>query len=121
MTVSDHSAQERTPGVEREESRANVLSYTVGLLFAVLLTVMSFFVAQTDLLWAPGIAMGLVVLAFAQIGVHLVFFLHMGTGTDNTNNIIALTYGVWIVFLVIGGSCWIMFNMNANMLMPHGG
>jgi len=108
--------RERTPGVEAEESRANLLSYTVGFVFAVVLTVMSFAVAQTDLLWAPGIAVGLVVLAFAQIGVHLVFFLHMGSGPDNTNNIIALTYGVWIVFLVLAGSGWIMFNLSANMM-----
>jgi cytochrome o ubiquinol oxidase subunit IV len=116
MDGSDIPLRERTPGVEQGESRADVLSYSVGFGFAVLLTIASFVVAQTDLLWAPGIAMGLVVLAFAQIGVHLVFFLHMGTGTDNTNNIIALTYGVWIVFLVLTGSCWIMINLSTNMM-----
>ena len=71
--------------------------------------------AQTDLLWPPGIAVGLVVLAIAQIGVHLVFFLHMGSGPDNTNNILALVLGVLIVLLVIGGSIWIISNLNANM------
>jgi cytochrome o ubiquinol oxidase subunit IV len=116
MDGSDIPLRERTPGVEHGESRANILSYTVGFGFAVILTIMSFVVAQTDLLWAPGIAVGLVVLAFAQIGVHLVFFLHMGSGTDNTNNIIALTYGMWIVFLVLAGSCWIMINLSANMM-----
>jgi cytochrome o ubiquinol oxidase subunit IV len=88
----------------------------VGLGLAVALTIMSFVVAQTHLLWVPGIPVGLVVLAFAQIGVHLVFFLHMGTGTDNTNNILALAFGLLIVFLVITGSCWIMFNLGANMM-----
>ena len=116
MAGSEPMLHERTPGVEREESRANVLSYTVGFGLALLLTVMSFAVAQTDLLWPPGIPVGLAVLAFAQIGVHLVFFLHMGSGPDNTNNIIALTYGAWIVFLVIAGSCWIMFNLSAEMM-----
>jgi cytochrome o ubiquinol oxidase operon protein cyoD len=116
MDGSDIPLRERTPGVEQGESRANILSYSVGFAFAVILTIMSFVVAQTDLLWAPGIAVGLVVLAFAQIGVHLVFFLHMGSGPDNTNNILALTYGVWIVFLVLVGSCWIMFNLSANMM-----
>ena len=116
MDGSDIPLRERTPGVEQGESRANILSYSVGFAFAVILTIMSFVVAQTDLLWAPGIAVGLVVLAFAQIGVHLVFFLHMGSGPDNTNNILALTYGVWIVFLVLAGSCWIMFNLSANMM-----
>ena len=77
---------------------------------------MSFAVSQTDLLWSPGIPVGLVVLAFAQIGVHLVFFLHMGSGPDNTNNIIALDLRRVDRLLVIAGSCWIMFNLSANMM-----
>ena len=107
---------DRTPGVENQEPTANFLSYTVGLGLAVLLTIASFVVAQTNLLWAPGIPVGLVVLAFAQIGVHLVFFLHIGTGPDHTNNIVALAFGLLIVFLIIGGSCWIIANLNANMM-----
>ena len=107
---------DRTPGVEHEEATANILSYTTGFGLAVLLTIASFVVSQTNLLWAPGVAVGLVVLAFAQIGVHLVFFLHIGTGPDHTNNIVALAFGLLIAFLVIGGSCWIIANLNANMM-----
>jgi cytochrome o ubiquinol oxidase operon protein cyoD len=109
---------DRSPGVEHQESRADFLSYTAGLVFAILLTIASFVVAQTNLLWGPGIPVGLIVLAIAQIGVHLVFFLHLGSGPDHTNNIIALTFGLFIVFLVIAGSCWIMINLNSNMMPP---
>ena len=108
--------RDRTPGVEHQEATANYLSYTVGLGLAVLLTIASFVVSQTNLLWPPGIPVGLIVLAFAQIGVHLVFFLHLGSGADNTNNILALAFGLLIAFLVIGGSCWIIANLNANMM-----
>jgi cytochrome o ubiquinol oxidase operon protein cyoD len=58
----------------------------------------------------------LVVLAIAQMGVHLVFFLHLTTGPDNTNNVLALAFGVLIVLLVIVGSLWIMANLNHNMM-----
>ena len=110
---------DRSPGVEQQESTANFLSYTVGLAFAITATIGSFIVSQTDLLWAPGIPVGLIVLAIAQIGVHLVFFLHLGSGPDNTNNILALAFGLLIVFLVITGSCWIIANLNDNMMaMP---
>jgi cytochrome o ubiquinol oxidase operon protein cyoD len=68
------------------------------------------------LLWPLVIPVGLVVLAFAQIGVHLVFFLHLGSGSDNTNNILALAFGLLIVFLVITGSIWIIANLHANMM-----
>jgi len=57
----------------------------------------------------------LVVLAIAQMGVHLVFFLHITSGPDNTNNVLALAFGVLIVFLVMIGTIWIMAHMNANM------
>ena len=116
MYGTDRLLDDRTPGVEHEESTANFLSYTAGLGLAILLTIASFVVSQTNLLWAPGIPVGLVVLAFAQIGVHLVFFLHLGSGADNTNNILALAFGVLIVFLVIAGSIWIIANLNANMM-----
>jgi len=56
-----------------------------------------------------------IVLGFAQIGAHLVFFLHLGSGPDHTNNILALAFGVLIVFLVIAGSCWITANLASNM------
>ena len=116
MDGDDRVFDDRTPGVEHEESTANFLSYTAGLGLAILATIGSFIVSQTNLLWAPGIPVGLIVLAFAQIGVHLVFFLHLGSGPDNTNNILALAFGMLIVFLVITGSIWIIANLNANMM-----
>jgi len=116
MHSQDRLFDDRTPGVEHEESTANFLSYTTGLGLAVLLTIASFVVAQTNLLWPPGIPVGLVVLAFAQIGVHLVFFLHIGSGPDQTNNVLALAFGLLIVFLVIAGSVWIIANLNWNMM-----
>jgi cytochrome o ubiquinol oxidase operon protein cyoD len=113
----EHLYDDRTPGVEEHEPAASYLSYTAGLGLAILATIASFIVSQTNLLWAPGIPVGLVVLAFAQIGVHLVFFLHLGSGSDSTNNILALAFGVLIAFLVIAGSVWIMANLGSN-LMP---
>jgi cytochrome o ubiquinol oxidase operon protein cyoD len=104
------------PGDESDGSVAQrVLGYVVGLGLAILLTVTSFFIAGTDLVWQPSIPVALVVLAIAQMGVHLVFFLHITTGRDNTNNVMALAFGVLIVILVIGGSLWIMANLNHNM------
>jgi cytochrome o ubiquinol oxidase subunit IV len=109
--------EDRTPGVEEHEHTASYLSYSVGLGLAILATIDSFIVAQTNLLWPPGIPVGLIVLALAQIGVHLVFFLHLGSGPDSTNNILALAFGVLIVFLVIAGSVWIVANLNTNMTL----
>ena len=110
--MEEHARQE----ADEKESSGSIATYTVGLAFALLLTAASFIVSQTDLLWAPGVPAGLAVLAIAQMGVHLVFFLHISTGPDNTNNVLALAFGVLIVTLIVGGSLWIMANLNANML-----
>jgi cytochrome o ubiquinol oxidase subunit IV len=103
------------PDVERGTS-SGPLVYSIGLVLAVVLTAMSFWVANTSLLWAPGIALGLTVLAIAQMGIHLVFFLHVTTGPDNTNNVMALAFGVLIVILVVVGSLVIMADLNDNMM-----
>jgi len=119
MNNPEHVFDDRTPGVEEHEPTASYLSYTVGLGLAIIATIASFIVAQTNLLWPPGIPVGLIVLALAQIGVHLVFFLHLGSYPDSTNNILALAFGVLVVFLVIAGSVWIIANLNTNMMpMP---
>ena len=105
----------RIPASEQEIS-SGFLVYTIGLLIAVILTITSFWVANTSTLWGPGVPAGLFVLAIAQMGVHLVFFLHITTGPDSTNNVLALAFGVLIVILVLGGSLVIMGNLNENMI-----
>jgi cytochrome o ubiquinol oxidase subunit IV len=109
---------ERSPGVAESETSATFWTYSAGLAFALLLTAASFIVAQTNLLWPEGVAAGLAVLAIAQMGVHLVFFLHIGTDSEGANNVLALAFGVLIVALVLVGSLWIMDHLNANMLSP---
>jgi cytochrome o ubiquinol oxidase operon protein cyoD len=104
------------PDVERGTS-SGVPVYSIGLALAVILTAMSFWVANTSLLWPPGVTLGLTVLAIAQMGIHLVFFLHVTTGPDNTNNVMALAFGVLIVLLVVVGSLLIMADLSDNMMM----
>jgi cytochrome o ubiquinol oxidase subunit IV len=96
--------------------REGIRGYLIGLALAAVLTVASFYAVDTHLIWGPGIPMALAVLAVAQIGVHLVFFLHLTTAPDNTNNVLALAFGVLIVALIIAGSLWIMDHLNHRMM-----
>ena len=105
------------PGaIDRRDLWGEVQGYVVGLGLAVLLTAASFYVARTYEIWGPGIPIALVVLAIAQMGIHLVFFLHITTAPDNTNNVLALAFGLLIVGLIVLGSLWIMYHLNQNML-----
>ena len=103
-------------GVPAPDIRGEVQGYLIGLGLAVLLTAASFYVAHTEEIWGPGIPIALVVLAIAQMGIHLVFFLHITTAPDNTNNVLALAFGLLIVALIVLGSLWIMYHLNSNML-----
>ena len=116
MTENDQDLIDVAPGEPHEAMFSETLAYIIGLGLALILTGVSFWVASTGVLWGPGVATGLVVLAIAQMGVHLVFFLHITSGPDNTNNVLALAFGVLIVFLVMIGTIWIMAHMNTNMM-----
>jgi cytochrome o ubiquinol oxidase subunit IV len=115
MTEDEPELRNVAPGEPHDSMLSESLSYVIGLGLALLLTGVSFWVASTSVLWGPGIAVGLVVLAIAQMGVHLVFFLHITSGPDNTNNVLALAFGVLIVFMVMIGTIWIMAHLAANM------
>jgi cytochrome o ubiquinol oxidase operon protein cyoD len=119
-TRSDSAHFDGYDSAPGDENKIDVIAgtkgYLLGVALATILTAASFWTADTDLIWAPGIPIALAVLAVAQMGVHLVFFLHISTGPDNTNNILALAFGIMIVILVVAGSLWIMANLNHNML-----
>jgi cytochrome o ubiquinol oxidase operon protein cyoD len=99
-----------------ESSGHYVLNSNLGLGFSIVLTVAAFWAVGAHLIWGPAVPVALIVLAIAQMGVHLVFFLHVTTGPDNTNNVLALAFGVLVVFLIVAGSIWIMNHLSHNMM-----
>ena len=109
------AAQGRAPGIS-EHSHADRRTYLIGLFYAVILTLASFWVSSTNLIYAPGIPVLLAVLAVAQMGVHLVFFLHISSAPDQTNNLLALAFGIFVVGLTVFGSMIIMANLNHSMM-----
>jgi cytochrome o ubiquinol oxidase operon protein cyoD len=110
--------EDRAPGYERHvgDTAAAIRGYVIGLALAALLTGASFWAGSTHLIYGPGVPMALLVFAVAQMGIHLVFFLHLTTAPDNTNNILALAFGVLIVTLVVFGSVWIMSHLNQRLI-----
>ncbi|MEI5687163.1 cytochrome o ubiquinol oxidase subunit IV [Sphingomonas kyungheensis] len=119
--MSDQSDldDDRAPGEDSGgvDIRGKMVTYIVGFLLAAVLSIASFAVVHSGSIYGPGIPVALIALAIAQMGVHLVFFLHVTSGPDNTNNVLALAFGVLIVGLVLIGSIWIMGHLDHN-LMP---
>ena len=110
--VAGHLPAEPSPGAVRAE----LTGYTIGLVLAAVLTAAAFWSLGSHGIYGPGIVMAIVALGLAQVGVHLVFFLHMTTSPDNSNNILALAFGLVIVSIVVFGTIWAMYHMNHNMI-----
>ena len=118
-TPIPHAHGDVAPGDELGPADVShaIRGYLVGLALATLLTCVSFYIAQSTLVWQPSIPIALSVLALAQMGVHLVFFLHITSGPDSVNNVMALAFGLLIVILLVFGSLWIITHLDHN-LMP---
>lgn len=108
-------AQGHAPGINPAGSH-HIRSYLIGLVWALILTGASFWAASTSFVYAPAVPVLLAVLAIAQMGVHLAFFLHISSAPDQTNNFLALAFGIFITGLVVFGSMVIMSSLNHNMM-----
>jgi cytochrome o ubiquinol oxidase subunit IV len=115
------SDQENAPAGSHHDTNfeigdsTHVQSYVAGLAIAIVLTLASFGLARTHLVWGPGMPILLAVLAIAQMGVHLVFFMHVNATEEGENTALALGFGIFIVFLVVFGSMIIMNNLSGAM------
>lgn len=107
--------QGQAPGVDPGEQHG-ARSYLIGLLFAVALTLASFWAATTSFVYAPAVPVLLGTLAIAQMGVHVAFFLHISSAPDQANNFLALAFGVFVTALIVFGSMMIMSHLNHNMM-----
>lgn len=117
--AGSHVGSDQAPGEAGSGTpslAADVRAYLLGLALAAALTAASFWVAGTSLIYGPGLPMTLTALAVAQMGVHLVFFLHITTAPDNTNNVLALAFGFLIVCMLVFGSLWVMYHLDRNMI-----
>ena len=119
--LGSHVGEDQVSGVAPSEVRHPTLrtelrGYIIGLVLAALLTAASFWSLSEHVIYGPGIVMAIIVFGLAQLGVHLVFFLHLTTSPDNTNNALALAFGFLIVSLIFFGSIWVMHNLNENMI-----
>ena len=89
-------------------------SYLIGFLLAIALTLVPFGLVMTH---APlGTPLIIAVFALAQIGVHVVYFLHVNRSQEQRWNLMALIFTAIVVCIILGGSIWIMHNLYINMM-----
>lgn len=101
-----------------------VKSYLIGFVLSVVLTALPFGLTMAHVLPVSSLVPVLILAAVVQIVVHLYFFLHMNTSSGQVWNNAAFVFTVLIVGILIVGSLWVMYHLNANMMpgmMPENG
>lgn len=91
--------------------------YLIGFALSVALTAVPFWLVMSGAV-ASAAATAAVIFAFAivQIVVHVVCFLHLDTRSEGGWTLISFVFTAVIVTIVLGGSLWIMFHLNSNMM-----
>ena len=106
----------RTPIESAGASRGSLKSYGAGFFLSIILTVVSFALVMSGLLSRPGAVVGLIAAAVVQMLVHLHYFLHLDRSSEERWNLLALLFTVMILILFVGGSLWIIYNLNSRMM-----
>lgn len=92
-------------------------SYLIGFGLSAVLTAIPFWLVMSDVLVNPQATAAWVIgLAFVQIIVHTLCFLHVNTRAEGGWTLLALIFTVVMVAIVISGSLWIMYHLNSNMM-----
>jgi cytochrome o ubiquinol oxidase subunit IV len=102
-------------------ARITLAAYVTGFILSIVLTVAAAglvnihvahhheFPPDHFMVWA------LPALAIVQFFVQIYFFLHLGRETKPRWKLLVLMFMILIVFIIVAGSLWIMYNMNYRM------
>lgn len=112
------SAHEILKDIEDKHHHGTLLSYIVGFGLSILLTLVAFtLVGQHSFLPSKGFeVVTLAILALAQLFIQVVFFLHVNTSPYARWNLLSFLFTVFVVVTIAGGSLWIMYNLDYNMV-----
>ena len=99
------------------EAHGTRRDYITGFVLSVILTAIPFALVMSGIITDSRITAGIVmVFALVQIVVHMVYFLHMNSKSENGWTLMALIFTIVVVTICLAGSLWVMFHMNANMM-----
>lgn len=124
MNVANEAIAGHAPhgsgGAHGSGHRPTQRQYIIGFALAIVLTVVPFALVMSHTV--AGTPAVILCFAVAQILVHVVYFLHVNTSPEQRWNMMALLYTGVMVFIVLGGSMWIMHHLYSNMVpgVMHG-
>jgi len=94
----------------------SITSYIIGFVLSVALTLGAYYLVVNHVLDGTKLLATIVGLAIAQLIVQLIFFLHMNKEAKPRWNLMVFSFMVLVVFIVVIGSIWVMYNLDYNMM-----
>lgn len=92
-------------------------SYFIGFFISIILTLASYYIVTQKLLGEGNTYISIISLAVVQLFIQIVYFLHINSEGKPRWNLISMIAAIVMVVIVVAGSVWVMYNMNANMIV----
>lgn len=123
--MSEHNTHQNDHGHGHDDHddvgyHATVKGYAIGFILSVILTAIPFWLVMAKVIPSSSTT-ALVILGFAavQIVVHMVYFLHMNSKVEGGWSMLSMIFTIAVVVIMLAGSIWVMFHLNANMMPVH--
>lgn len=98
-----------------EASRRAMNSYVIGFVLSIIFTLIPYFMVVHGLFGNSGLVSAVVGFGVAQLLTQVIFFLHLSKKSRPHWNMIVFVFTTLIVAILVGGSLWVMNNLNYNM------
>lgn len=104
-----------TPRAQQKAGHTRLQTYVIGYVASVLLTVTAYALVRAHAFAKWTIVSLILALAMIQFLVQLLFFLHLGREGKPRWKLLVLLFMILVVSIIVGGSLWIMNNLNYRM------
>jgi cytochrome o ubiquinol oxidase subunit IV len=102
----------------QKEWHGSYKAYGIGLLLSLVLTGISFFLVIEEVFSETLLPHFLMGLALVQAVVQLIFFLHLGQEAKPRWETLSFYFMLLILFIVVGGTLWIIYDLNVRVMSP---
>lgn len=102
--------------MENNTYQKSLTKYAIGFIGSLILTFVAYFIVSESYLSGMSAMIAVAVLAFSQMVVQLIFFLHLGEEMKPRVKLISFLGMALMLLIVVVGSLWIMGHLNYNMM-----
>lgn len=102
--------------IDERTYRKKVKQYAIGFIVSLVLTFSAYFIVTNTYLEGMAAMIAVGVLAFSQMVVQLIFFLHLGEESRPRVKLFAFISMSIVLLIIVVGSLWIMSHLNYNMM-----